>query len=79
MTGWAGRQVVVAGAGASGEAAARVLLRLGRAVTVVDRAASTRTEALAAGGAAIALGAQARRPGPTCSSSRRAGGRTRRC
>ncbi len=59
MTGWRGLRVVVAGAGASGEAAARVLLRLGAAVTVVDRAASTRTEALAAGGAAIALGAQA--------------------
>ena len=59
MTGWRGLRVVVAGAGASGEAAARVLLRLGAAVTVVDRAASTRTAALAAGGAAIALGAQA--------------------
>jgi len=59
VTGWAGLRVVVAGAGASGEAAARVLLRLGAAVTVVDRSASTRTEALAAGGAAIALGAQA--------------------
>jgi UDP-N-acetylmuramoylalanine--D-glutamate ligase len=51
--------VVVAGAGASGEAAARALLRLGAAVTVVDRAASERTEGLAAGGAVIALGAQA--------------------
>ena len=59
MTGWRGLRVVVAGAGASGEAAARVLLRLGATVTVVDRAASTRTGALAAGGAAIALGAQA--------------------
>ena len=59
MTGWTGRRVVVAGAGASGEAAARVLLRLGAAVTVVDRSASARTEALAAGGAAIALDAQA--------------------
>ena len=39
MTGWRGRRVVVAGAGASGEAAARVLLRLGAAVTVVDRSA----------------------------------------
>ncbi|HEY7101365.1 MAG TPA: UDP-N-acetylmuramoyl-L-alanine--D-glutamate ligase [Mycobacteriales bacterium] len=55
VPGWAGRPVVVAGAGASGEAAARVLLRLGAAVTVVDRAASARTEALAAGGATIAL------------------------
>ncbi len=59
MTGWAGRRVVVAGAGAAGEAAARALLRLGAGVTVVDRASSARTEALAAGGAAIALGAQA--------------------
>ena len=59
MTGWRGLRVVVAGAGASGEAAARVLLRLGATVTVVDRAASTQTGALAAGGAAIALGAQA--------------------
>ena len=59
MTGWRGLRVVVAGAGASGEAAARVLMRLGAAVTVVDRAASTRTAALAAGGAAIALGVQA--------------------
>jgi UDP-N-acetylmuramoylalanine--D-glutamate ligase len=59
VTGWRGLRVVVAGAGASGEAAARVLLRLGVAVTVVDRAASTRTAALAAGGATIALGAQA--------------------
>jgi UDP-N-acetylmuramoylalanine--D-glutamate ligase len=59
MTGWSGRRVVVAGAGASGEAAARVLLRLGAAVTVVDRSASARTEALAAAGAAIALDAQA--------------------
>jgi UDP-N-acetylmuramoylalanine--D-glutamate ligase len=56
---WSGRRVVVAGAGASGEAAARALLRLGAIVTVVDRAASARTEALAAGGAAIALDAPA--------------------
>jgi UDP-N-acetylmuramoylalanine--D-glutamate ligase len=59
MTGWGGRRVVVAGAGASGEAAARALLRLGAAVTVVDRAASARTEALAAAGAAVALGVAA--------------------
>ena len=59
MIDWAGRRVVVAGAGASGEAAARALLRLGAGVTVVDRASSARTEALAAGGAAIVLGAQA--------------------
>jgi UDP-N-acetylmuramoylalanine--D-glutamate ligase len=48
---------VVAGAGASGEAAARALLARGAAVTVVDRAASARTEALAAAGAALAPGA----------------------
>ena len=58
VTGWVG-----AGRGrrgrASGEAAARALLRLGAAVTVVDRAASARTAALAAAGAAIALGAAA--------------------
>jgi UDP-N-acetylmuramoylalanine--D-glutamate ligase len=54
---WGGRRVVVAGAGASGEAAARALLRLGALVTVVDRTASARTEALTAAGAAIALGA----------------------
>ena len=59
---WAGRRVVVAGAGASGEAAARILLRQGARVTVVDRVASARTEALAAAGAEIALGAD--RPPP---------------
>ncbi len=57
MSGWGGRRVVVAGAGASGEAAARVLLRAGADVTVVDRLASARTEALAAAGATVALGA----------------------
>jgi UDP-N-acetylmuramoylalanine--D-glutamate ligase len=57
VTGWAGRRVVVAGAGASGEAAARALLRLGARVTVVDRVASARTEALGAAGACVALGA----------------------
>jgi UDP-N-acetylmuramoylalanine--D-glutamate ligase len=63
MTGWAGRRVVVAGAGASGEAAARALLGLGALVTVVDRAGSARTEALVAAGAELALGAQAPPPG----------------
>jgi UDP-N-acetylmuramoylalanine--D-glutamate ligase len=56
---WAGRNVVVAGAGASGEAAARALLALGAQVTVVDRASSARTAALVAAGAALALGAEA--------------------
>jgi UDP-N-acetylmuramoylalanine--D-glutamate ligase len=58
LTPWTGRRVVVAGAGASGEAAARALLRLGAVVTVVDRVASARTEALAAAGAGVALGAE---------------------
>jgi UDP-N-acetylmuramoylalanine--D-glutamate ligase len=57
--GWAGRRVVVAGAGASGEAAARALLELGAHVTVADRAGSPRTEALAAAGATVLLGAEA--------------------
>jgi UDP-N-acetylmuramoylalanine--D-glutamate ligase len=57
LSDWRGRRVVVAGAGASGEAAARALLRLGARVTVVDRAASARTEALEAAGAVLALGA----------------------
>jgi UDP-N-acetylmuramoylalanine--D-glutamate ligase len=57
MSRCAERRFVVAGAGASGEAAARVLLRLGAVVTVVDQRASARTEGLAAAGAAIALGA----------------------
>jgi UDP-N-acetylmuramoylalanine--D-glutamate ligase len=61
--GWGGRGVVVAGAGASGEAAARVLLRLGAPVTVVDRTASARTDGLAAAGATVALGANQPPPG----------------
>jgi len=48
--------VVVAGAGTSGVAAARALLRCGAAVTVVDRSRSERTDELAAAGAALALG-----------------------
>ena len=56
MTRWAGRRVVVAGAGASGEAAARALLALGAEVTVVDRVASARTAELTAAGAAVLLG-----------------------
>ena len=50
---------MVAGAGASGEAAARALLALGARVTVVDRVPSARTEGLVAAGAVLALGAQA--------------------
>jgi UDP-N-acetylmuramoylalanine--D-glutamate ligase len=53
---WRGRRVVVAGAGASGEAAARALVRLGARVTVVDRAPSARAEGLVAAGVALALG-----------------------
>jgi UDP-N-acetylmuramoylalanine--D-glutamate ligase len=53
---WADMPVLVAGAGASGEAAARGLLRLGARATVADRAASRRTEALAEAGATVMLG-----------------------
>jgi UDP-N-acetylmuramoylalanine--D-glutamate ligase len=53
---YTGMRVLVAGAGASGAAAARALLGLGALVTVADRAASERTEALAAAGARVALG-----------------------
>ncbi len=56
---WAGRRVVVAGAGASGAAAARALLARGARVTVVDRVASATTGELAAAGAELALGAAA--------------------
>jgi UDP-N-acetylmuramoylalanine--D-glutamate ligase len=54
LAGYRGRSVLVAGAGASGAAAARALLGLGAAVTVADRSAD-RTAALAAAGAAISL------------------------
>jgi UDP-N-acetylmuramoylalanine--D-glutamate ligase len=63
MTGWAGLPVLVAGAGASGEAAARALLAAGARVTVADRVASPRTEALAGAGATVALGLSAPPPG----------------
>jgi len=53
---YAGLRVLVAGAGASGEAAARALLGLGALVTVADRVASPRTAALAAAGARVELG-----------------------
>jgi UDP-N-acetylmuramoylalanine--D-glutamate ligase len=57
MTGaYAGRRVLVAGAGASGAAAARALLAAGAEVTVADRVAGEGTDALAAAGARIALG-----------------------
>ena len=51
--GYAGRRVLVAGAGISGVAAAEVLLRLGASVAVTDRTASARTDALAVLGATI--------------------------
>jgi UDP-N-acetylmuramoylalanine--D-glutamate ligase len=56
VTRWAGRRVVVAGAGTSGEAAARALLALGAEVIVVDRVASARTAELTAAGASVLLG-----------------------
>ena len=60
---WAGRRVVVAGAGVSGAPAARVLLELGARVTVVDRAENAATAQLAAAGAALAIGADTPPPG----------------
>jgi UDP-N-acetylmuramoylalanine--D-glutamate ligase len=56
MSGYQGRHVLVAGAGASGAAAARALLAAGAEVTVADRVAGERTAALAGVGARIALG-----------------------
>ncbi len=52
---YAGRRVVVAGAGVAGAASARVLLERGAVVTVVDRASSANTEALAAAGARVVI------------------------
>src|SRR2546421_11776691 len=49
------RHVLVAGTGVAGAAAARVLLDRGDAVTVVDRSASSRSDALAAAGARILI------------------------
>jgi len=49
--------VLVAGAAVAGAAAAEALLRLGAEVTVVDRAASERTAALADAGARVVLAA----------------------
>jgi UDP-N-acetylmuramoylalanine--D-glutamate ligase len=51
-----GSRVLVAGAGASGSAAARALLAAGAEVTVADRVAGERTAALAGLGARIAVG-----------------------
>jgi UDP-N-acetylmuramoylalanine--D-glutamate ligase len=56
VSAYCGLRVLVAGAGASGEAAARALLALGAHVTVADRAASGRTAALAAAGARVEIG-----------------------
>jgi UDP-N-acetylmuramoylalanine--D-glutamate ligase len=52
---YASRRVLVAGAGVAGGAAAEALLGLGASVVVVDRAASSRTEALAAHGARVVI------------------------
>ena len=60
---FAGRRVVVAGAGVSGAPAARALLELGAEVTVVDRADSAATDELAAAGATLAIGVDTPPPG----------------
>ena len=57
MPEYAGRRVLVAGAAVAGDAATRALLRLGAEVTVVDRAASERTAALADAGARVIVAA----------------------
>lgn len=54
--GYAGRNILVAGAGISGVAAAEVLLRRGARVTVTDRVESARTDALRLLGATVACG-----------------------
>jgi UDP-N-acetylmuramoylalanine--D-glutamate ligase len=54
-TAYAGRRVVVAGARVAGAASARVLIHLGADVTVVDRAASANTQALADEGALVVI------------------------
>ncbi|GII22086.1 UDP-N-acetylmuramoyl-L-alanine--D-glutamate ligase [Planosporangium mesophilum] len=55
-TGYAGRRVLVAGAGVAGAAAARALLAAGAEVTVVDRADGPALEELRAAGAKTAVG-----------------------
>jgi UDP-N-acetylmuramoylalanine--D-glutamate ligase len=55
MTGYDGRAVVVAGAAVAGTASALALLRQGAKVTVLDRAASAGTDALAAAGARVVI------------------------
>ncbi|GAA1692198.1 UDP-N-acetylmuramoyl-L-alanine--D-glutamate ligase [Fodinicola feengrottensis] len=57
MTGsYEGQRLVVAGAGVSGVPVAMALLARGALVTVVDRAASERTDQLAAAGATVLIG-----------------------
>lgn len=56
MSEFEGRRVVVAGAGVSGVPVAEALLARGAVVTVVDRAASERTDRLAAAGATVLIG-----------------------
>jgi UDP-N-acetylmuramoylalanine--D-glutamate ligase len=51
-----GKRVLVAGAGVAGTAAARALLDAGVEVTVLDRVAADRTEALAEAGAQVVIG-----------------------
>jgi UDP-N-acetylmuramoylalanine--D-glutamate ligase len=55
---YAGRRVVVAGARVAGAACARALIRLGADVTVVDRAVSATTQALADEGALVVIADQ---------------------
>ncbi|MGH3715874.1 MAG: UDP-N-acetylmuramoyl-L-alanine--D-glutamate ligase [Micromonosporaceae bacterium] len=55
MSGYAGRPVLVAGAGIAGRACATALLRLGAEVTVIDRADSAALAELAAAGASTVV------------------------
>jgi UDP-N-acetylmuramoylalanine--D-glutamate ligase len=55
-TGYAGRAVLVAGAGVAGAAAARALLRVGAEVTIVDRRHGTVLDELASLGATVVIG-----------------------
>jgi len=55
VPGYAGRRVLVAGAAMAGVAAAEALVTAGAVVTVLDRAASDRTEALAATGVDVVI------------------------
>ncbi|WP_163505545.1 UDP-N-acetylmuramoyl-L-alanine--D-glutamate ligase [Fodinicola acaciae] len=63
MSAYEGQRVVVAGAGVSGVPVAEALLERGAVVTVVDRAASERTDRLAAAGATVLIGVTEPPPG----------------